>query len=396
MGSDWIRWALSSLTVGALGLGTLFACGGDAPSVGGPSVTPDGSALSKDGATIADDEAGISLLDGSARTENFSPAIQFVNGATDLGPNSPNGSVRICFAFVDARGTTNSEIPPVPDRASGSQSVAGIPIGLAAALQTTGADLSKVGVVPYVLSAERLLAKGLVKPKQGDPGASCQDILGPKDAGAGMRPGVDYWRLPTLAPGTLLTGKSFALVLQGCAGDSTAPAAKCGPGFVGGTGAGNGNLTMSVYELDLTEIGPLKLGAQFIHASAPQEQWLADNGGKARPGIIKQTNEILTLAPAPIALNAKTDLVQLDAIKVNAPSDSISLNPFLVGMTAPLSLVGEVSSGVLRLGAAFTFVALGDRDAPTTVDVGGVAVFNPRTFHYVALPNAPPREVYQP
>lgn len=88
--------------------------------------------------------------------------------------------------------------------------------------------------------------------------------------------------------------------------------------------------------------------------------------------------------------------MQLDAIKVNAPSDSISLNPFLVGMTAPLSLVGEVSSGILHLGAAFTFVALGDRDAPTTVDVGGVAVFNPRTFHYVALPNAPPREVYQP
>lgn len=402
-----LRYSLASLTLLGAGLGTfLIACGDDdstSTPVKTDSGTPDASSTSDSGS------------DSGGQPEAGPPAppnakLQLVNAATDFGSATAIGALRVCYGVGPDEATASAPdkiapLPPLPDRkGSDAQPFAGVFIGTGGNVQGTGADLTDLVLVPYIMNAESLAKKGLTKPDAG-PGTSCGDILGAADAGAGMTPGIDYWKLPAIPAKTFLKGKSYILVLTGCASDATAGVAKCGADFTPGAGPGNGNLKVTVHEVDrATAVGADKIGTQFIHASAAGASYLAalPGGGLAViPGYVSDPGNPGTFkgvaGDAGVTYNAQTPLVEVTG--VNVGSDSFTANPNVAALAIPLPLIQQLSyganvpdGGAYRNGAAFTFIALGD---PTEdADAGGT--FNTRKFHYIALPNDPVSEVYKP
>jgi hypothetical protein len=393
----WLRYGLASLTLVAGGLGALLvACGDDDNVTPGPkqdSGLPDDTGTSADAPT-------------EAATQDAGPPkakLQLVNAATSLGPTA-SGALRVCYALGPAEDQLQivQILPPLPDRAAPGAPFAGVFIGTGGNVEGTGADLSGLVLQPYIMNAEKLKERGIEKPASG-PGPSCGDLF-TKDAGGTMTEGVDYWKLAPIAKGTFLNDKSYILVLTGCAADATvSPATKCGPGFTAG-GPGVGNLKVTVYEVDRgTTIPADKVGAQFIHASAPGDAVITQGTAIGfQPGFMKDPSDAGSASPvatSAVALGAKTELTEVANVKFDAPSDYFSANPAALLGPLPLTTIqlltygGNVpEGGDYRNGAAFTFIAVGD---PTEdADAGGK--FNTKKFHYIALPNNPPNLIYKP
>ncbi|MGK4864712.1 hypothetical protein ACSMCR_24290, partial [Salmonella enterica] len=75
--------------------------------------------------------------------------IQLVNAATSFGPSNPVGALRVCYGLGP---TALAPLPPLPDRTSSpAQPYPGVYIGTGGAVQTTGADLTTVPIVPYLM-----------------------------------------------------------------------------------------------------------------------------------------------------------------------------------------------------------------------------------------------------
>lgn len=406
-----LRYSLASLSLAAAGFGVfLVACGDDDNTVT-PTNTPDSGGT--DSSTPADSSTPEdSGSDAGPTLPNAK--LQLVNAASDFGPANPSGALRVCYGVGASDATaTVAPLPPLPDRASPGASIPGVFIGTGGAVQGTGADLTNLAVVPYVMNAASLAGKGLVKPDTaGNPGTSCTDIIAGNIDGGALTMGVDYWKLPAIPPGTFQKGKSFILVLTGCVADAVGGSTgKCGPDWVSGA-PGNGNLKVTIYEVDrATQVPADKFGAQFIHAS-PQGDTIFANGAsqlKFRPAITKDADGggvILPVAQADVPLGGKVDLAQLSGVKFDAPSDYFTFNT-----SAPPALFIRLTSvqqasygatvpdgGEYRNGAAFTFIAVGDPAATPFLDAGDgtTPVFNTRTFHYIALPNDPINETYKP
>lgn len=395
----WLRYSLASLMVVGAGLGGfLIACGDDddvvAPKDGGGTDTgPTGNDAGTDTGPPAKADAG-------------TPArLQLVNAATDLGPSDVSGGLRVCFgAGADVNNTTLTPLPALPEESS----IPGVPpaiyIGLGGNVTGTGLDLTKLAVQPYLMNAQTLFAKGVVKPGPGAPSTSCAELFAP-DGGAGLVENKDYWKLPAIPPGTFLVDKSYLLVLTGCTEDSAiANKEKCGPGFANDGGPGVGNLQVRIFELDrATAIDAAKAGTQFIHASAPAKVFLAVAAGGAPvvPGYTNIPGDAGTFKPVsggtPVDLYAKSALTQVDG--VNFASDFFTANPAIPALAIPLQSIQRLSyptgvpdGGAYANGAAWTFLAVGDPTEDS--DAGGR--FNTKKFHYLAFPNSPPISVYKP
>lgn len=399
----WLRFGFASLTLVCASFATfLVACSDDDNAT--PSPTPDSGA--DDGGTEVDaaDDSSTETPDAGSNAR-----LQLVNAATDFGPSNESGALRVCYGVGPSEEATSiAPLPPLPDRPSSEDApFAGLFIGTGGNVQGTGADLTDLVIVPYLMNAQSLFVRGIVKPESG-PGPSCAALInGTVDAGGPLEAGKDYWKLPAIPAKTFTKDKSFILILTGCAGDSTVSPELCGEDFTPGD-AGNGNLKATVYELDrATTIDDDKVGAQFIHASPAAAAILAEAAGEHPiiPGFIRQADggteggnfkPLVGDGETEVPLGGKTELAQIS--DVDFTTDSFTVLASDPGLAIPLPIIKLYSFGAnvpeggeYRNGAAFTFIALGNLYEPSVVD----GKPNTKAFHYIALPNNPPLETYQ-
>jgi hypothetical protein len=421
----WLRFGLGSCVIAGASVATLLACGDDdnggTPTGTDSGVVDTGSNTGTSGGPGTDSGPGPGTDSGPV----LPPArVQLVNAATDMGPSNPSGGLRVCYGLGDGTGNfTQATLPALPELQAPGTPFPGLFIGTGGSVPGAGISLAQVQIQPYLMNAQSLFARGDVKPDSGipdagAPSASCQDLFGttpPIDGGA-LVENVDYWKLPVVPAGTLADGKSLILLLTGCAGDSTA-GAKCGAGFTAG-GPGPGNLTLSVIELDITTaVDPASVGAQFIHAATAGDVILGteiQHPGFVHNGTFKTINggggggggDAGDAGDggggggqgAAVPLGGHTDLHQVSG--VDFTNDSFTAAPDIAALAIPLPQVllstyggPAPAAGQLKNGASFTFIAVGDPSV--SPDAGGGA-FNPRTYHYLALPNEPQTVNYAP
>lgn len=408
-----LRYSLVSLMLVGSGLGAfLLACSDDEETLAPPKADGGGAADAPAADTSAPGDGSVT----DAATS--SPArLQMVNAATDFGPDDKSGALRVCFAAgTTAANVQVTGLPALPDQSADPALPPGLPIGVGGVLTGTGLDLTPLFVQPYLMNAERLFARGIVKPGAGDPGKTCTEILGATfDGGvlSGNGPlveNVDYWKLPVIPAGTFQKDKSYILVLMGCANNaSVTPTSKCGAGFAGDGGPGVGNLEVKIFEIDrATPVAADKLGAQFIHASPAGALLIATDAGavEATPAFMKEradAGSATAISAGPVALGERTNLVQVGNVTT---SDFFAYNPKVAnilrfaGTAIRLSTIQSLSfptgvpdGGDYRNGASFTFVAVGDPSEPADAGTGRS---NTKAFHYLGLPNDPPVSVYKP
>jgi hypothetical protein len=380
----------------------LVACSDDDDTVTPPPSQNDAGSPPPDASTEQDS--------GPPRDASPPPdpaRLQFVNAATDFGPNNASGGLRICFALRknEADPFTITPLPALPEQSPNPAIPPGAYIGTGGAVQGAGVDISEYEIQPYIMNAGRLFARGVVKPGPGQPSTSCADLLSQNfDGGvlSGNGPlveNVDYWKLPVIEKGKFQAKKSYILVLTGCTQDTTKPAAKCGEGADPDGGPGIGNLRVHIVEVDrATAIDADKIGAQFVHASPAGKAYLEEEGVEVLPAFVRAADAGATnIATAPVNLYGKTDLVMV--ANINPATDFFSANAAVPTLAIPLTTVqaatypgGAPPEGTIRNGASFTFVAVGDPEEPAGTDAGP----NPKTFHYLAFPNDPPVSTYKP
>ncbi len=432
----WLRYGLASIIVAGTGLGaTLIACGDDSGSSnsgGTPDTgTPD---TNKPGDSAPPDAAD------SAPKPNFAK-LTLINATTDMGPNAAfpgrgDAAIRVCFK----QGTTAQNLgvapyPPLPDKAKGTSKVPGIFYGTGGTFPSFGLDLEGRIIVPIVMNAKTLLAKGVVNPGTGQPGTTCDELVGDTaDAAAGLVENKDYWILPQIDAGTFMKEKAYVLALTGCVGDATAGGnlSKCGPGFVPAPLGGLGNLAVKVYETTRTPVSATQLGVQFLHASPqadsvfgavmfPLSPGFTSNPQDAGPTFKAATPGAITLAtltPAQGVTGVKdSDYFVLD--KANPqPGAATALAPFPLPLIQALSGLGlPAAPTVYKDGQNFVFVVVGDTGEPTFQGTdGGCATptgaappqpapcgngtdgttFNTKSLHFLAFPTDPVIEAYKP
>jgi hypothetical protein len=415
----WLRYGLGALVASATVMsGLLIACGDDDNVT--TTTKPDAATAADTGTTTPD---GSPPGDSGPKPPQTPPAkIQIVNAATDLGAVADlggNNLVRICFASSGVVVTA----PPLPN--AGTDTVpAGIPIGLGGAVPSFGLPLDTIAITPYVMNAKTLFGKKNYKGTGGTE-VSCDKLVGAGAPAGAATENVDFWKLQDIPAGTLKSGKSYALVLSGCAANSTITPAKCGAGFTAGANPGVGNLKVTVYELDnATTVPGTSIGVQFIHAAAASDPFLANAlGAGVRlpivPGIaesdgglaVSEFRKIGTAtavavgeATSPATLMQGVTLASEIAPNVAAYS-AAPFRPTALRLStvAALSYPNPAGGSPLipdggdyRNGASFVFIAVGDLTAAPIVDLagnpadaGGTNRFNTRSFHYLGFPTNP-------
>ncbi|HSO32247.1 MAG TPA: hypothetical protein VLT33_07025, partial [Labilithrix sp.] len=244
---------------------TVVACGDDDSGSGSSSGTvPE--------ASTTDSPPGDSSLPDAADAAkpNFAK-LTLINATTDMGPNSAlnargDAAIRVCFK----QGTTAQNLgvapyPPLPDKAPAVGTPPGIFYGTGGTFPSFGLDLEGRIIQPIVMNAKTLLVKGVVNPGTGQPGTTCDELVGDTaDAAAGLVENVDYWILPPIEAGSFKKEKAYVLALTGCVGDATiANKDKCGASPPAGGAPGVGNLAVKVYETTTAPVSATDLGAQF-------------------------------------------------------------------------------------------------------------------------------------
>jgi hypothetical protein len=332
--------------------------------------------------------------------------LTLVNAATDLGPNAAIGAsaaFRLCFA----QGVTQANLsvapyPPLPDkRPAGQVDPAGIYHGAGRTLPGFGLDLENRFLVPIVMNAATLLAKGVVNPGNGGPGITCDELVGAAaNAANGMVANVDYWELPVIPAGTFKKQRSYVLALVGCVGDATvASTNKCGAGFVAGGGPSTGNLAVKIFETTRTPVSAPSLGVQFLQASAQSSAVLGALAFK--PGFVLDPTSsagfklavpatgVATWSISPVqAVAGVTDshyfaLAQTDPVTPSQPLLPSSLPLIQAGS----GLGAAAPPTVYTAGKNFVFIAVGDPE---------LASAEPKSFRFLAFATDPAVLPYAP
>lgn len=404
--TGWLRYGLATATLAAAGLAAfLVACGDDDSNVA--PGTPDGGG-GADSQAVEGGGGGDSGSDSAAPKPEVA-RLQLINAATDLGPSDPSGGLRLCFgAGTSATDIALTPLPALPEESPVASVPPAVYIGTGGNIPGAGLPLDTAYLQPYLMNAESLAKVGDVKPGPSKPSASCDELLS-NTFDAGGHPlveNVDYWKLPVIPAGTLLSNKSYIIILTGCSNDTTiANKEACGTGFTPSNdgGAGVGNLEAHIYEVDrATAIPSDKVGTQFIHASPAANVVLKAGLVGVNPGYTSTPGDATGFKGVgdggAVNLYDKTALVQVSG--VNFASDSFTANPLAANLAIPLPLIQQISyptgvpdGGAYANGASFTFIAVGD---PTASPDAGNGQFNTKTFHYLALPNNPALETYKP
>lgn len=425
----WLRYGLASIIVAGTGLGaSLTACGDDDAASSSSGNLPDtGTPDTNVGDTGTQPDAA-----DAAPKPNFAK-LTFINATTDLGPNAVltgrgDAGIRICFK----QGTTMANLgvapyPPLPDKSTRPPLPAGIPFGSGGTFPSFGLDLEGRIIVPIVMTVKHLLAEGVVNPGSGQPGTTCDEIVGDtKKANFNFVEGKDFWTLPAIDAGTFKKEKSYVLALTGCAGDaSIGNKDKCGPGFPAAGTAGVGNLKVTIFETNTTPVSATQLGVQFFHVSTAADQVFGAVAKTLTPGFQSNPADGGTFkaaVPGPIVLHTLTpaqgvtgvkdsDFFVLDKDGINP--GPVALAPFpLTSIQAASGLGTATAPTIYKDGKNFVFVLVGDPAQPTfnTVVDGGCpdptpgkcgdggdgTDFNPQSMHFLAFPTDPVIEAYKP
>ena len=428
------RYGLASIIVAGTALGaTVVACGDDdsGSSSGTSGNVPEASTDAPVGDTGTGDAAD------AAPKPNFAK-LTFVNAVTDLGdgltPASASATslndrgdtaIRICFK----QGTTQANLgvapyPPLPDKPKAGQAVAGVLPGTGGTFPSFGLDLEGRIIVPIVMNVKTLLAKGIVNPGTGQPGTTCDELVGDTaDAAAGLKVNEDYWELPAIDAGTFKKEHSYILALTGCRGDTTIlNKEKCGPGAPTTVAAGNGNLKVTIFETNTTPVSATQLGIQFFHASPQGNAILSAVGKTVTPGFTADPNDAGAFRPAvdaPVTLGNLTAVKGLTGVK---DSDFFALDksdpgnvdkalaPYPLTSIQAISGLGAGATTVYKDGMNFVVLVTGDPTepvfqatdggctlpAPFCGDGGDGTVFNTKALHFLAFPTDPVIEPYKP
>lgn len=411
------------MVLAGAGLGTgLTACEDDA-----------GAPLDDAGADVSrPDGLGIDVgVDASASIHIAK--LTFVNAATDFGvyssPAAGFQAIRLCFK----QGTTDANLdyapfPPLPDRPSAiaPHLPPGLYAGTGEALPNFGIDLSNRILVPILMNVVTLNAKGIINPGNGQPGATCDEILkGNSEAGT-LEPNIDYWELPKIEAGTFLRDKSYLLALTGCVTDSLY-GPRCGPDpsradgvFGGGSGPGVGNLKISITELTRTAVSASGLGIQIAHLSSgtltthfPPAPLFP--GFIASPPIIHSPTFVAaTPGGAGVSYLEVTSAQAVWGVDDSHYFVSDQDNPNAEQPTPlrpiPLPEIQRASFGdaavptIYTAGKNFVFVLIGDANPRPYIDDFGQAIdagapgahYNPRSYHYLGFPTDPEVSNYRP
>lgn len=424
----WLRYGLASTIAAFAGMGVMLAaCGDDDDSgPGNPDTgtntetgTPDGSG------TDASKEAAV---------DAGSPAkLTLINATTDMGPNAYIGSpqtaaIRVCFK----QGTTEQNLgvapyPPLPDTAP-TKALPGIFYGTGGTFPSFGLDLEPRIIVPIVMNAKSLAAKGILNPGNGSGGTSCDEIVGSNaDAATGLEANKDYWELPAIPAGTFKKEKAYVLLLTGCVADAdpanTFGGVKCGAGFTPDAAGGLGNLKVTILETTRTPVSATSQGLQFAHASAQADAVFNTISSLYRPGVVANpadgggyqsftdggAPEYLKLTPAASFAVKDSDYIAAGptAGPTNPAAPESAFIPFPLPAIQALSGLGAPTAPtVYTAGHNYVVVAVGDPDpnTPRYIKADGTAgdageadtAFNTRFFHFLAFPTDPAVVGYKP
>lgn len=422
----WLRYGLASTIAAFAGLGiTLAACGDDDDD--GAVNTPDTG--TQETSTV--DGSTADAADG-AKPDAGSPAkLTLINAATDLGPNAYIGSaqraaIRICFK----QGTTEQNVgvapyPPLPD-SKPTKELPGIFYGTGGTFPSFGLDLEPRIIVPIVMNAASLKARGVLNPGTGAPGTTCDELVGANaDAAAGLVANKDYWELPAIPAGTFKKEKAYVLLLTGCVADAdaanTAGGAKCGAGFTPNAAGGLGNLKVTVLETTRAPVSATAQGIQFTNASAQADAVfaVANIGQLYRPGFVANPADgggyrsvtdggapgYLTLTPAAPVTVADSDFFAAGPNDPTAPT--AAWIPYPLPAIQALSGLGlPTAPTVYTAGKNYVVIAVGDPDRTVTPqyaqadgtpgDGGDGSQFNTKFFHFLAFPTDPEVQAYTP
>lgn len=431
-----LRFGLASMLAGSVGLGgVLAACGDDEASNPGTNTpdtgTPDstGNPDTGGGGDTGTPDTGVDAGPPLAK-------LTLVNAAVDLGPSdevdiNPNAgvrtqAVRICFKT----GTTEQNLsiapyPPLPREAPAgtpANTPPGLYLNTGGAFPSFGIDLEGRILVPIIMNAKTLAARGFTKVTDGGIEKVCDEILDPAKTTPALVEGKDFWTLDAIPVGTFKKDKSFLLGLTGCGGSAvqtTGAASICGPDFNGG--GGKGNLKVNIFELTRTPAGANQ-GIQVANLSSPY----GIIPGAARPftpGFTADpTNDDAGAYRGAVAAPGTVELNKISAVNQVAVTDDdfFASNPDgfpppgTGAVTAPIPLTTiQALSGlgtntkptVYVKGKNYVFASVGDPTASTYVDTttgqgtetpSATTTFNLRKYHYLAFPTDPTVVPYKP
>ncbi len=419
---EYLRYGLASMIVAGATLGAvLAACGDDENTDPGTGV---------DSGPGNETSTGDSSTDSSVKDAaviNFAK-LTFINAATDLGPgfDTPtaagiNQPIRICFEqSVAPAALSLAPYPPLPDNRP-SKAAPGIALGTGGTFPSFGLDLQNRALKPYIVSARKLLEKGVKNPGDGSPGPTCDEILGTKKAMYLLEENKDFFILPVIPADTFKRDKAYVIALTGCAADASSQAVldnktKCGdPTKITGA-AGLGTLSAIIQETNRTAISATALGAQFFHASAQINAVFGPSPGAGlmlTPGFMGKddggdfdASKFSPAVPAPITYGTLspaqgvTGVIDSDYFVLNRQNPAapqFPLAPFPLPLIQALSGLGlPAAPTVYKNGANYVFIAVGDKDEPTFSDEAGVrgdggdgTSFNTKSFHFLAFPTDP-------
>lgn len=423
----WLRYGLGTIIVAGTALsGLLVACGDD--DVGSSSGSTPDTGTTDTGTT----DTGATDSGGDTGTDAGTLAkLTLVNATTDMGPNAGiggnNGFIRVCFKQGTNAGNIGvAPYPPLPDKPAQVGLPPGIPQGTGGSFPSFGLDLSTRIIVPIIMNAKNLFAKGIVNPGTGSPGTTCDELVGATaDANAGLVAGVDYWELPQIDAGTFQKEKSYLLLLTGCVGDATLTNKdKCGAeniANVNGT-PGVGNLKVRIMETNRTPVSATALGVQFVHASAQASAIFSPVlGPNVSPGFASDPMDAgsfrqvvpdggVAYAAAPTPAVGVTGVIDSHYFALGStnplPPPAVLLPYPLPAIQAFSGLGTATAPTVYKDGKNFVFIAVGDPDQANepvyTFPDGGIgdggdgSKFNTRFFHFLAFPTDPDVAAYKP
>ncbi len=395
---------LSSLAAAPL---VLVVSGIAAGLAGGCSSSSGGSSASGGTVDASEDfsmppveaggDDGPSLLDVDAGPPIVFPRIYVVNASPDAPP------LRFCLGFgAPGEGgavVVGGGLGATPDQAMAGAAVPGLYPGYGIPFDDHGVDLDTLTTTVFALDA----TNPVVAANTADGGleAACEGLVGndglgsTSDAGALLLPGRDFWNVGTLPMGVLAHGSTWIAAVTGCLPAETNAATLCPAGY----DATAGDLQLLTFQLDTTtQIAPGSIGAQLVMASSEWDDLARASSGVTSAGFLAGAGEAGT--PLPIATDAGFGALQpaaLAQVQGIAFDGTASFYAQITGADGgavaptpqswPLPAVQAMSwtggvpdAGVLRDGAGFVFVLLGN----PAVASGGHAA------HVLAFPVANP------
>jgi hypothetical protein len=280
--------------------------------------------------------------------------ILFVNASNTLA------SMRICFATGHKPDGSDAVMAPTPALPhQGGSPYPGVPRGTGGPLPDL-VDFTPMALTMFAVDASTIAGEISSNPNE----KTCDQLLGMNGTGGALTLGRDFFRLGTIAQGTLARGTTFLVGARDC--EAGSPQTGCA------SGATMGILAAS---LDRTRPSASAIGVQVAQLSTKLASVDAFFGCTAFASGLKLGDV------SPANASSIPDLAARFAVR-----DGSYLSPPL-----PLPFLQSGATQPMQLGASSTFVVVGDPSAPaaTLADGSPNPQFDGRGVHVIVVANDP-------